>query len=268
MVDDSLRGNDFGAVSDFGVAKVGYGVCLSAIADFAGGELSVDERRDGFFVVQAQGNLRAFALDAQRLPLPWFDFAAVADRLLFLSVNGFSEEKPSAEGVNADGIIVLRVLPAEKDAGGLRLFAFQNFEANGKLKVFEVFFGVKEHRETVLGRNPGQLADDVFAVGLWRQRGNLRHGRGHAVGKNAPLGRRAFAGEFQLENPIRPVQSGGRVFERNHRAAKRKANSKKRAKAQKGSSHSRRIAKSEGETEEILRHFAFEERGKRGRVRH
>ena len=34
------------------------------------------------------------------------------------------------------------------------------------------------------------------------------------------------------------------MFEGNHRAAEREANSKKRAEAQKGSSHSRRIAKS------------------------
>lgn len=268
LVDDSLRGDGFGAVSNSGVAKVGGGVRLGEIADFARGELGVDKRGDGFFVVQAQGNLRAFALDAQRVPLPRFDFAAVADWLLFLSVDGFFEEKPSAEGVNANGIVVLRVLPAEKDAGGLRLFAFQNFKADGELKVFETFFGVEEHRETILGRNPGQLPDDVFAVGFWRQGGNLRHGRGHAVGKNAPLCRRVFANKFRLENPVRPIQSSGRMFERNHRAAERKANSKKRAEAQKGSSHSRMIAKSKGETEEILGYFAFAEWGKRGRVRY
>ena len=267
LVDDSLRGDGFGAVSNFSVAKVGRGVRLGEIADFAGGELGVDKGGDGFFIVQAQGNLWAFALDTQRVPLPRFDFAAVADRLLFLSVDGFFEEKPSAEGVNADGIVVLWVLPAEKDAGGLRLFALQNFEADGELKVFETFFGIEEHRETILGRNPGQLADDVFAVGLWRQGGNLRHGRGHAVGKNAPLCRRAFAGKFRLENPVRPVQSGSRMFQRNHRAAERKANSKKRAEARKGSSHSRMITKSKGETEGILRYFAFAERGKHGRVR-
>ena len=155
LVDDSLRGEDLGTVSDLGVAKVSHRVCLGAIADFAGGELGVDERRDGFCVVQAQRNLRPLALDAQRVPLPRFDFAAIANRLLFFSVDGFSEKKPSAQSVNADGIVVLRVLPAEKDAGGLGLFAFQNFEANGNLKIFEAFFGIEEHRETALVRNPG-----------------------------------------------------------------------------------------------------------------
>ena len=245
LVDDSLRGDDLGAVSDFGVGKVGRGVRLGEIADFAGGELGVDERGNGFFVVQAQGNLRPFALDAQRVPLPRLDFATVADWLLFLSVDGFFEEKPSAEGVDADGIVVLRVLPAEKDAGGLRLLAFQNFEADGELEVFEVFFGVEEHGETIFGGNLRHLADDVFAVGLWGQRGNLRHSGRHFVGENVPLRRRPFADKFRLENSVWPVQSGGRMFEGNHRAVEREANSKKRAEAQKGSSHSRRIAKSE-----------------------
>ena len=231
LVDDSLRGDDLWSVSDFGVGKVGGGVRLGEIADFAGGELGVDERWDGFLVVQAQGNLRPFALDAQGVPLTRLDFATVADWLLFLSVDGFSEEKPSAESVDAGGIVVLRVLPAEKEASGLRLFAFQNFEADGDLEVFEVFFGVEKHGETVFGWNLRQLADDVFTVGLWGQRGNLRHSGRHVVSENVPLRRRAFANKFGLENSVWPVQSGGRVFERNHRAAEREANSKKRAEA-------------------------------------
>ena len=208
LVDDSLRGDDFGAVSDFGVGKVGRGVRLGEIADFAGGELGVGERGDGFFVVQSQRYLRPFALDAQRLPLPRLDFATVADWLLFLSVDGFFEEKPSVAGVDAGGIVILRVLPAEKDAGGLRLFAFQNFEADGELEVFEVFFGVEKHGETVFDWNLRQLADDVFAVGLRRQGGNLRHSGRHVVGENVPLRRRAFADKFGLENSVWPVQSG------------------------------------------------------------
>lgn len=35
LVDDSLRGDDLGLVSDFGVGKVGRGVCLGEIANFA-----------------------------------------------------------------------------------------------------------------------------------------------------------------------------------------------------------------------------------------